>query len=202
MKKQKTIKGWHFTKADKKLRYNDNRIVTAGETITVDCELKLCNSGLHMSKRITDALKFAPGTYVWRVQTNDSYDIANEFQNVIYDDNKLVSNNRTALWGFDAREIVLKYARKCALDIIHLWDAPDIVIKFLKTGDKSIAREAAYAAAYAAAHAAAHAAASHNSAYAAAYAVNYATARIKAKNKQEKRLSAMIFAEARKRGLI
>jgi hypothetical protein len=42
-----------------------------------------------------------------------------------------------------------EFARKCALDVIHLWNAPDIVIRYLETGDEEIreaAREAASAA--------------------------------------------------------
>ena len=41
-------------------------------------------------------------------------------------------------------------ARRYALDVIHLWDAPDIVRRFLETGDESLAAEAAGAAARAA----------------------------------------------------
>jgi hypothetical protein len=35
-----------------------------------------------------------------------------------------------------------EFSRRCALDVIHLWEAPDIVKKYLKTGDEDI-REAA-----------------------------------------------------------
>jgi hypothetical protein len=42
----------------------------------------------------------------------------------------------------DAENILRKFARDCALDVIHLWNAPPIVRKYLETGDESI-REAA-----------------------------------------------------------
>ena len=46
----------------------------------------------------------------------------------------------------DARGIFYSFARQCALDVIHLWDAPDVVRRYLETGDESI-RAAARAAA-------------------------------------------------------
>ena len=42
-----------------------------------------------------------------------------------------------------------KFARLCALDVIDCWDAPDVVIEYLKTGDEFIrnaARDAVWAA--------------------------------------------------------
>ena len=46
----------------------------------------------------------------------------------------------------------------CALDVIHLWDAPDVVIEYLKAGDGNLSAAtgvAAWAAASVAARAAA-----------------------------------------------
>jgi len=85
-------------------------------------------------------------------------------------DDKISATERKYLWGFDATDTLWRFARLCALDVVHLWDAPDIVVRYLKTGDESIrdaawdaaraaarfaARDAAWAAARAAARAAA-----------------------------------------------
>ena len=43
--------GWYFAKADRKLCFDDNRLVKAGITHTVDCKPELCKSGLHWSER-------------------------------------------------------------------------------------------------------------------------------------------------------
>ena len=45
------------------------------------------------------------------------------------------------------------FARQCALDVIHLWNAPQVVRDYLTTGDESL-RDAAGNAAYAAVYAA------------------------------------------------
>ena len=63
-----------------------------------------------------------------------------------------------ALWCLRAveghKKQIRRFACDCALDVIHLWDAPPIVKKYLETGDEKIraaARDAAWDAAWAAA---------------------------------------------------
>ena len=136
---------WHFTRLDCRLGYGDGRLVVAGETLTHDGPVKLCSSGLHASVSLLDALGHASGPYLWRVKCSGE---------VIKGDDKLVCTERTAIAGFDASEMLRDFARRCALDVVNLWDAPDVVIRYLKTGDKSIraaARAAAWDAAWAAA---------------------------------------------------
>ena len=98
----------------------------------------MCREGLHASKRIMDALKYAPGATFCRVECGGE---------IIHDTDKLVCTERTILWRVDATEILREFARRCALDVIHLWDAPDIVVRYLNTGDESL-RDAAPAAAW------------------------------------------------------
>jgi len=120
-------------------------------------------------------------------------------------------------WFSDVTLVLRLFARHCALDVIDLWNAPDVVIEYLKTGDDNLrikARDAANAAynsavmsaarstplsiaAYYAADAACHAAtvgAAVHDAYDAYCTVHYA---VKAKPhlrfKQSKRLVHMIF---------
>jgi hypothetical protein len=139
------MKAWYFSNSDCTLRYGDNRKIEAGVTHTVDCEPIMCRQGLHASVDILDALEYAPGPYIWRVNLSGE---------IIKGDDKCVATSREYLWGFDATEILRKHARMSALDVIHLWDAPGVVVRYLKTGDGSI-RAAAWAAAWGAAWAAA-----------------------------------------------
>jgi hypothetical protein len=42
------------------------------------------------------------------------------------------ASERTILWRVSGERILRKFARMCALDVMHLWDAPDIVVQYLK----------------------------------------------------------------------
>jgi len=64
---------WHFIRENKKLGYQDDRIVRAGRTYKVDCEPILCESGLHASKEAIDALVYAPGPIICRVELGRRY---------------------------------------------------------------------------------------------------------------------------------
>lgn len=146
------ILAWHFSTADCRLGYGDERKIVSGESLSVQGNVSMCGNGLHASKRIIDALRYAPGPYLWRVEVSGD---------VIDGGDKICGRARTALWGFDATNLLRSFARKCALDVVHLWDAPNVVIEFLKTGRdlRAAARDAATAAARDAADAAADAAA-------------------------------------------
>ena len=51
---------------------------------------------------------------------------------------------------YDATEVLRSFARKCALDVVHLWKAPPVVKRYLRTGNPKFrvaARNAAEAAA-------------------------------------------------------
>jgi hypothetical protein len=135
------MKAWYFSTDDMVLRYGDNRKIRTGITHTVDCEPILCKQGLHRSKRIIDALDCAPGNIVWRVELTGK---------IVHGSDKVSATNRKYLWGVDCNDILKDFARRCALDVIHLWDAPDVVISYLKTGSvkfRAVAEAAAEAAA-------------------------------------------------------
>jgi hypothetical protein len=199
------MKAWHFVSDT----LRDGRPVPAdGEVLVHEGPLKLCASGLHASKNILDALRYAPGSTICRVEVAGK---------IIHGDDKLVCTERTILWRVAGEKILRKFARMCARDVLHLWDAPAIVEKYLKTGDESI-REAARAAAWTAAGAAAAAAwpaaaaaarataaarptaAARSAACAAAEATAEATARnavwLAARTKQSRRLARMARAAA------
>lgn len=126
--------GYHFV--GDTLR--DGRPVPAdGETLIHDGPLVLCASGFHYSPDPFDALQYAPGDALCRIKAGGD---------VIHGDDKAVCTERTIVSRIDATEMLREFARKCALDVIHLWDAPDVVRQYLETGDESlrdVARDAA-----------------------------------------------------------
>jgi hypothetical protein len=66
---------------------------------------------------------------------------------IIKGDDKCVATRRRVISWIDGEEVMRKFARMCALDVVHLWDAPDVVVRYLKIGDESI-RDAAWTAAW------------------------------------------------------
>jgi hypothetical protein len=136
--KTMTMKAWHFV--GETLR--DGRPVPAdGEWLKHDGELEMCKSGLHASVRLIDALQYAPGNTICRVELDGE---------IVEDDDKVVATRRRILWRVDGEELLQEFARWCALQFIHLWDAPDVVREYLETGREDL-RSAAKAAASAAA---------------------------------------------------
>jgi hypothetical protein len=147
------------------LGYNDNRIVTVGETITVEGEPILCEHGLHASARIIDALEYCPegDVALCRVELGGT---------IIRDTDKSVAQTRTiiAMLGAERTTTLLRdFARWCALQVIDLWDAPDVVRQYLETGDETLRASARDAAASAVAWSASAAASAHNAASAVAW---------------------------------
>jgi hypothetical protein len=176
-----TIKGWWFSTTEKKLRNGDERRIIIGRTHKVKGEIIPCESGLHLSPRIIDALNYAPGPVVYRVQGSGII--------IPHGDpiDKYACSERTYLaGGIDCTEILRKFARCCALDVIHFWDAPEIVVEYLKTGKEKI-KDAAWDAARAAAGDAAWAAA-----WDAARATAWDAARAAAGENQNERLTDMV----------
>lgn len=219
------MKAWHFAPDSGHLRYapeTPETLIVPGRTFRVDPEkLHACNHGLHASARITDALRYAPGSTISRVTLGGK---------IVRRDNKLVASERTHISVLPATmgDTVLRdFARRCALDAIHLWDAPDVVLRYLRTGDDAlrtvardavrdavrgaawdaswgVARDAAWAAARDAAWDATWDAAG-NAAWDAAWAAGWAAgweapwgaARETAKDKQNRRLTSMVVAAMR-----
>ncbi len=130
------VKGWHFCASDMRLGYGDRREIKAGESLRVTCTPRLCIQGLHASERAIDALFYAPGLYVSYVELRGE---------VVHDTDKSVAQERYTFWIADAEQEVLSWAKWCALRCIDKWQAPERVIRFLKS-DQSSAAEAAWAA--------------------------------------------------------
>ena len=179
----KKIKGWWFAEDSRELANGDGRKIKLGITHKVKGEIIPCKNGLHLSPKILDALTYAPGNIIYMVEgTGTIVPHGNPIDKYACSERTYISG------GIDASKTISKFARLCALDVIHLWDAPEVVVRYLKTGDVDIRAAAAWAAERAAT----------DSAWAAARAATAAAraaadlTRAAAQSKQNARLTRMI----------
>lgn len=141
----RTIKAWHFT--GDTLR-DGQPIPPVGKWLVHEGSVSLCVRGLHASRKLLDACEYAPAAMLHRVECGDI---------VEKDESKFVCRQRRILATIPAarmEQILRLFARLCAYTQIDKWDAPEIVRRWLETGDESIraaewdaARDAAMAAA-------------------------------------------------------
>ncbi len=165
MTEQEPIVAWHWL-LDGKMR--DGTPVHVGETYSVDGPIQMCQRGLHASERITDALRYAPGTTLCRVRLHGD---------VIRDTDKIVASRRTVIAMTDGTQLCVAFARYCA------------------DTAATAAAHAAHYAANAAAHAATAHYAAHAAAHAAHYAANAAVVSVvRARSRQEQWLYSRALA--------
>ena len=131
----KPVLAYHFTDG---YHLRDGAPLEVGREYVFDGDPVMCARGYHASRHVFDALKYAPGSILSRVECREITDEC---------DDKIVCKRRTVIQTIDATDLLLRFARMCALDVIHLWDAPDVVVRYLKTGDESL-RDAARIAAW------------------------------------------------------
>jgi hypothetical protein len=175
----------------------DGRPIPAdGEWLTHDGPITICETGLHASKCPWDALQYAPGATLCKVECDG---IEAE------QDDKFVCRRRKIIARFDSTEMLRAISRWAAKQVLHLWDAPLVVHAYLDTGDESLraaagaaARDAAWAAAGDAAGDAAWAAAGDaagDAAWDAAWAAAGAAARDAARAAQKTKFAEMVNAK-------
>ena len=128
---------YYFASKDRCLGYGDNRLIKEGVTHTVEPPLDLCKRGLHASRRVIDALLHAPGPTICIVEMGGE---------IIHGDGRSCATERTYLEVFDGGDLLYKFARRCALDVIDLRDAPYLVKEYLETGDADLRTDARTAA--------------------------------------------------------
>ena len=109
----KTIEAWHFC---------DGMILRDGQELKVGCTythtgtVSMCTSGLHASRRIIDALGYAPGAVCCQVRIWDDV--------VEYTD-KMVGRNRLVLSALDITPHLNEFALGCATAALLLADVQD-----------------------------------------------------------------------------
>jgi hypothetical protein len=156
-----TIKAWRFVRDDGTVKRKSMRRslrVKQGQTLVWRQPLELCKRGLHASMLPLDALAYAPGCMVCRVECSGE---------TLHGEDKLVCSRRRVLWMADATMVLHEFAIWCAERALALADNPDerslnvLRVKRLwlagkaTNGELSAAWEAAWAAAFAAARSAA-----------------------------------------------
>jgi hypothetical protein len=100
-----SVLGWHFCRNDKRLCFNDGRRIHTGRTIKVDCKPVLCQSGLHASRNLLDALHYAHGNILCRVRLSGE---------IVHGDDKMVATERTVLWMRSVAPILHEFACRSA----------------------------------------------------------------------------------------
>src|SRR3990167_9175514 len=130
-----SVIAWHFVGA--KLR--DGRdIPRDGEWLNHKGPIRICEKGLHARRRPFDALTYAPGAMLCRVECRNDVEEQSD---------KLVCRDRRILCRVDVTNLLYEFAREQALSVLPAWpNPPEIVVEYLKTGNMSLrgaAREAA-----------------------------------------------------------
>lgn len=96
---------WHFLREDRKLRWGTEEVVFAGQELYVKPPLLMCHRGLHASRRITDAIRYAPGPVLCRVRMGGTIQTAID---------KVCASERTCIWIADASRQLHEFACWCA----------------------------------------------------------------------------------------
>jgi hypothetical protein len=105
---------YHFAKIE-----NGVPVMRGGMSIVIGKKyninnIEMCQRGFHGSIKPLDALHYAPGNYI------SIRELSGE---IIIGDDKVVASECVHIAGFNGEEMLRKFARLCALDVIHLWDA-------------------------------------------------------------------------------
>src|SRR5678815_1913526 len=103
----KPVLAWHFITKERRLGYNDGRIVRAGQKLTVEPPIVMCERGLHASTKPLDALDYTSNaqTVACRVKLSGE---------IVTGTDKLVASERECLWWIDAETVLHEFACWCA----------------------------------------------------------------------------------------
>lgn len=120
-KRADAILAWHWLAEDRKTA-NDYRglgrvDVERGEVLTVDRPIVACHRGLHASKRVYDALYYAPGPILCRVRCWGQVDSHRD---------KIAAQHREVVWMADATEVLRRWACDMAEPFLCKGDSPAV----------------------------------------------------------------------------
>ena len=144
------MKAWHFVRGNRRLGFGHGETVAAGYVYAVKGQIALCRWGLHASVKPLDALQYAPGPIVCRVEMGGE---------IIRGADKIVAQTREVLWMADATNALHEFACVVAEEALKAekvtdersWAAIAAKRKWLAgeitSGDLAAARAAASAAA-------------------------------------------------------
>ena len=106
MMKPKKVLAWHFTDG---MRLRDKQPLVVGKTYKFVGKLEMCAKGYHASESILDALSYAPGFQISRVECSGDMETQSD---------KLVCRNRKVLWTVDAKKATLAWSIRVATDAV------------------------------------------------------------------------------------
>ena len=108
----------------------DGGVVTVGTRLRIPTPVELGKRGLQGSRYVLDALRYGSGPVLWRTRHSGT---------VIDGEEQIISSVRTHLARIDdVAPILHAFVRRCALDVVGLWDAPTVVREYLETGAEDI----------------------------------------------------------------
>lgn len=120
---------YHFTGPT----LRDGRPLPAiGEWLEHKGPLIPCESGLHACLHPWDALQYAPGVMLHLVE------VEGEITPNGNPPDKLCCRRRRILASIDTTGLLRAYARWCALQVVTRWDAPPVVVEYLRTGREDL----------------------------------------------------------------
>lgn len=130
------MRAWHFT--SRKGYLSDGTPIVLGEPVPhIDGPIVTGKRGYHASPAVYDALEYAPGPHLYRVDLSGAIEPHGEpiDKSHVPDDYMYAASDSTAIAYIDATDLLFGFARQCALDVAHLWDAPEEWLHELRTGD-------------------------------------------------------------------
>ena len=146
--KPKKILAWHWAKADLKTQHS-NEPIAKGKTLKATGPLQLCENGMHASLNPMDALQYAPGPMLCRVELSGE---------IIQGEDKLCASSRKVLWIANADHMLQEFACLCAeralkaakvddprswraIEVKRLWLAGKATDAELKFGSRNFVRQ-------------------------------------------------------------
>ena len=145
--------GWHWLAKDRRLQFGTHEVVKVGGVYRATGPLVMCSNGVHASRRVLDALRYAPGSICCRVHLRGE---------ILHGTDKSVARERRVLWMVDATTLLHEFTLTVALNMLHWvkargeyvdprsWVALDVKERWLR----GVATDRQLAAAWAAARAA------------------------------------------------
>ncbi|MGI0014072.1 MAG: DUF7666 domain-containing protein [Nitrososphaera sp.] len=120
------MKAWHFV--GETLR-GGAPVPPDGEKLIHTGALKFCKSGLHASKDVLDALKYAPGPTLCRVRLSGL---------ILVSEDKFVASERTIIWRRCVEAELRVFARWCGLSVARFWVMSPVVRQYLESGAEDL----------------------------------------------------------------
>lgn len=112
----------------------EGEVASIGSVHTTDFEYSLNPSRFHGSANAFDAMDLSRGGRTLLYYFNLGGIVVQEEWRI----NEAHSTECTVIAGGDVSHLARKFAKRCALDVVHLWHAPKVVINYLKSDSEGL----------------------------------------------------------------